>query len=152
MKISNEMIMVCRGQAGLCAALFRFRGTRKFVAFVLSLFLVSSSLLNRVHAAAGDLDPSFGSGGKVTTDFFGVFDGVAALAIQPDGKIVAVGSTDTDPSSAVQVDFALARYNSDGSLDSTFGTGGKVNTDLFGLNEDARAVVIQRAALAATAC
>ena len=39
----------------------------------------------------GDLDPTFGRGGIVTTDFSGNWDSALALAVQPDGKIVAVG-------------------------------------------------------------
>ncbi|MFF1594116.1 calcium-binding protein [Streptomyces sp. NPDC058286] len=76
-------------------------------------------------AAPGDLDPSFGTGGKVTTDFGG-FDGAQAMAVQADGKIIAAG--DTVPSGST-FHFALARYNTDGSLDTSFGTGGKVTTD-----------------------
>jgi uncharacterized delta-60 repeat protein len=87
----------------------------------------------------GDLDSTFGSGGKVTTDFAGNRDQAFAVALQTDGKIVAAGSAIV---SGGQTDFALARYNSDGSLDSTFGSGGKVTTD-FGGNDQAVAVAIQ---------
>jgi uncharacterized delta-60 repeat protein len=75
----------------------------------------------------GSLDTTFGSGGTLTTDFSGRDDEAYALAIQSDGKIVAAGRT-TTTSGSVLSDFALARYNSDGSLDTTFGTGGKVTT------------------------
>jgi uncharacterized delta-60 repeat protein len=87
----------------------------------------------------GDLDSTFGSGGKVTTDFAGNRDQAFAVALQSDGKIIAAGSAIVSGS---QPDFALARYNSDGSLDSTFGSGGKVTTD-FGGNDQAVAVAIQ---------
>ena len=70
----------------------------------------------------GSLDTTFGSGGKVTTDFSGASDGADAVALQSDGKIVAAGGTSSS-------DFALVRYNRDGSLDPTFGSGGKVTTD-----------------------
>ena len=63
-------------------------------------------------AAAGDLDPSFGTGGKVVTDL-GLSVGGTAMAIQADGKIVALGG-------------GLVRYTPNGSLDPSFGTGGKV--------------------------
>jgi uncharacterized delta-60 repeat protein len=85
-------------------------------------------------AAAGDLDTSFGSGGKVTTDFAGGNDTAFAMAIQADGKIVAAGSTNGDL-------FALARYRPDGSPDPAFG-GGKVTTD-FGGSDQVLAVAIQ---------
>src|SRR5262249_31991835 len=84
---------------------------------------------DRVSEAAGDLDTSFGVGGKVTTDFFSDIDVADALAIQVDGKIVAAGVAVKNSSDA---DFALARYNADGSLDATFSSAGKVTTDFFG--------------------
>jgi len=77
------------------------------------------------QAAEGDLDPTFGTGGRVFTDF-GSGDGAFAVAYQADGKVVAAGSSDA----AGTFDFALARYNADGSLDTGFGSGGKVLTDL----------------------
>ncbi len=80
------------------------------------------------------LDPSFGNGGKVTTDKFGGKN--SAMALQKDGKIVMVGGSSTD--------FVLARYNADGSLDTGFGSGGKVTTDVVGsLEEHANGVAIQ---------
>ncbi|MBI3650097.1 MAG: hypothetical protein HY231_03530 [Acidobacteria bacterium] len=79
----------------------------------------------------GNLDPTFGNGGKVSTDFFQNSDNIRALLIQPDNKILAVGYAFKRPS----FDFAIARYNSDGSLDQSFGTGGTVVVDLT-LNDD----------------
>jgi uncharacterized delta-60 repeat protein len=83
------------------------------------------SLEDRTLLNAGALDPSFGMGGEVTTDF-GSSDFIARSLLQTDGKIVAVGSTLVGSSS----DFALARYNVDGSLDMSFGVGGKVTSPL----------------------
>jgi len=74
------------------------------------------------RAADGDLDPTFGNGGKVVTDFTNSTDWLSRIAVQPDGKIIAIG--DTHPSHRG----ALSRYNSDGTLDTTFGNGGKVIT------------------------
>ena len=104
--------------------------------------LLSYVAQNRVKADDGDLDKSFGVGGKVITDFSGGEDEATAVAIQNDGKIVAVGST-IKPLVAANRDFALARYNADGSLDKSFGTGGKVATD-FGNSDIALAVAIQQ--------
>jgi uncharacterized delta-60 repeat protein len=74
----------------------------------------------------GSLDKTFGSDGRVTTDFSG-YGSANALVIQPNGKIVVAGHG-VDSSFA---DFALARYDTDGSLDKTFGDGdGKVTTDV----------------------
>jgi uncharacterized delta-60 repeat protein len=78
----------------------------------------------------GDLDPSFGGGdGIVTTSFGGPLgrDEALDVALQPDGKILVAGSAQL---TATSLDFALARYNPDGSLDQSFGGGdGLVTTD-----------------------
>lgn len=81
------------------------------------------------QAAPGDLDPTFGVNGLATlTDpgYTGPFYGVAN---QPDGKIVAQGSGVVPYSSSAPY---LVRYNSDGSLDGSFGTGGIVLVDPWG--------------------
>ena len=80
------------------------------------------------YNANGTLDPSFGGDGKVTTPFGGGFPSVGAndLVLLPDGKLVAAGSALVGG----QYDrFGLVRYNPDGSLDATFGDGGKVMTN-----------------------
>jgi uncharacterized delta-60 repeat protein len=92
-------------------------------------------------AAAGDLDPSFGSGGLVTTDFGGRGDFDLAVALQPDGKIVAAGNSSA--LGVFSVSFALARYNSDGTPDASFGTGGTVLTSFGGRLSAASDVVVQ---------
>ncbi|MBI3822042.1 MAG: PKD domain-containing protein [Planctomycetes bacterium] len=82
----------------------------------------------------GSLDSSFGSGGMVTTDFGSLYEGLEGdVAIQADGKIVVSGTTDVNGTAY----FAVARYNPDGSLDSSFGTDGKVTTDFGGTGADA---------------
>lgn len=87
----------------------------------------------------GNLDTSFGKGGKVITDFAGFNDEAYAATLQADGKILVVGETSTGTST----NFALARYNADGTLDTAFGTGGKVTTDFFGKLDGAASVHIQ---------
>ncbi|MBZ9715884.1 delta-60 repeat domain-containing protein [Deinococcus multiflagellatus] len=77
-------------------------------------------------AAPGALDACFGSGGKVFTPSSGG-DVAVALQVQPDGKLVVAGSTG-DPRAATGLDSFLMRYNADGTLDATFGSGGKVIT------------------------
>ena len=88
------------------------------------------------YNADGSLDTSFGPGhtGLVTTDFgSGSGELANALAIQSDGKILVAGITDASGSG----DFALARYNADGSLDASFGPGtGLVTTDFGGGSRD----------------
>ncbi len=93
----------------------------------------------------GSLDMTFGDGGTVITDFGTRGDAAYSVAVQSDGKIVAAGrkSTTATGSSSAPGDFALARYNTDGSPDTTFGVDGKVTTDLGGGTEQADSVAIQ---------
>src|SRR5262252_4069855 len=79
----------------------------------------------------GTIDKSF-SGGGVTTDFSGGDDRGFAVAIQPDGKIVAAGTATTTKGG---FDFGVARYNAAGTLDTGFGSGGKVTTDFNGKDD-----------------
>lgn len=112
------------------------------VQFATAALLVSGLLFgvaSPARAAAGDLDPTFGTDGRVTTDFGGRNDFPLAVAIQPDGKIVAAGNSSVP--GVFSVDFALARYHPDGSLDGTFGAGGTVLSD-FGAPLDAASDVV----------
>lgn len=95
---------------------------KRVIIFVLGMLLLVSGTWRVTQAANGDLDPTFGNGGKVVTDFSSSTDWLSRIAIQPDGKIIAIG--DTHPSHRG----ALSRYNPDGTLDPTFGNGGKVIT------------------------
>lgn len=88
----------------------------------------------------GSLDPDFGSGGISIIDFSGWIEEANAMALQPDGKIVVAGS---NLSSSSQRNFALARYLSNGSLDPSFDSDGKVTTDFGGGYDQANALVIQ---------
>jgi uncharacterized delta-60 repeat protein len=93
------------------------------------------------YANDGSLDPSFGAGGKVTTELGSTSSAAYAVALQGDGKIVAAGlAASGGPTGA---DFALARYNADGSLDVSFGVGGKVVTDFDLTHEWAHGLAIQ---------
>ncbi|MEU9106210.1 hypothetical protein AB0D54_18005 [Streptomyces xanthophaeus] len=90
-------------------------------------------------AAPGDLDPTVGGGdGMVTTDL-GSSEAAADTVVQPDGKIVAVGGDVSD----FVGNFAAVRYNADGSLDTTFGDGGRVSTDIAGGSDAADGVALQ---------
>jgi len=88
------------------------------------------------YGVDGTLDPTFGSGGIVTTDV-GDADELLAVAVDADGRIVAAGTTGK-PGAA----YALARYAADGTLDATFGDGGIVTTDV-GLTAFPSAIAIQ---------
>ena len=94
------------------------------------------------YNSSGTLDGSFGKGGKVVFDFFGSFDQANGAVLQPDGKIIVVGSASYDSVNR-DIGFALARFNADGSTDFGFGTGGKQITDFFGAGAKANSVVLQ---------
>jgi uncharacterized delta-60 repeat protein len=115
------------------------RYARQMAAMLIVVVFVSSSLMMRVEAAAGDLDPSFGTGGRVTTAFGpGSFIEYGYdVAVQADGKIIAVGYAGGD--------FGLARYKPDGSRDTTFGNGGKamINLGTLDTGDTAYTVAIQ---------
>ena len=107
-----------------------------------ALLLAGATLLLARPAAAqpGALDPTFGGDGRVTTDVAaGSPESAQAVAIQPDGKIVAAGSA----GSGSRANFALVRYNPDGSLDSAFGAGGRVTTDFLGNAEGIADIALQ---------
>ncbi|MEP6787022.1 MAG: hypothetical protein ABJB40_01225 [Acidobacteriota bacterium] len=90
-------------------------------------------------SAIGDLDAAFGTGGKVTTQFGGAEDVALGVALQSDGKIVCVGYSASGTSNVAFV----ARYNVDGSPDTTFDGDGKV-TENFGVGfTTATSVAIQ---------
>jgi uncharacterized delta-60 repeat protein len=109
------------------------------LATVLSLLAFSVAL-----AASGDLDTSFGGDGLVTD--FAVpsnparWETVRGMVVQPDGKIVIAGTSNV-PSTATH-DFAVARYNSDGTPDSTFSKDGRQVTNFGGIDQ-ALDVVLQ---------
>lgn len=109
---------------------------------VLSMMMPAAAarLRPRQEAQGGDPVPSFGTGGVVATDFAGGNDAANAVAVTLDGKLVAAGSA-TMPGTGT--DFALAVYDGNGVLDSTFGINGKVTTDFFGANDGARSMVVQ---------
>jgi uncharacterized delta-60 repeat protein len=91
-------------------------------------------------AQAGTLDLSFGTGGKVATSLSSTGHSFGtASAMQSDGKIVAAGYTYFGSN----IDFALARYNTNGSLDASFDVDGKVTTDLGDTLDFCYAIAIQ---------
>jgi len=88
----------------------------------------------------GSLDNAFDSDGIALTDFgTSSYDIPNSVAIQSDGKIVVVGYTYI----AGYTDFAVARYNTNGSLDNAFDGDGKVTTSLAAQNDDGFSVAIQ---------
>ena len=90
------------------------------------------------YNANGSLDPTFGSGGVVTTGTGGIHEAHAG-AVLPGGKIVAAGYKFDGTNFEVE----LARYDTSGSLDPTFGSGGSVTTDLGPAGEGATSLTVQ---------
>src|SRR5688500_10480405 len=97
--------------------------------------------LERRTLLSGVLDTTFGTRGYVNTSFAGA-DQALATAVQADGKIVVVGSASTGNTFGQQSNFAVARYNADGTPDAAFGTGGKVQTDFNGVDGGAEAAAV----------
>ncbi len=100
---------------------------------------LSDFLLARYNAD-GTLDTTFSADGKLKTDFAGDSDRATGVAVQPDGRIVVGGFTFTGGAAAH--DFALARYNPDGSLDTSFSGDGRQALDL-GSNDIAEGIALQ---------
>ena len=98
-------------------------------------------LLNQKYGWAqdGSLDISFDTDGKVSTKLGTLDDDIYAIAVQADGKIVVAGHS----YNGSNYDFAVARYNSNGSLDNTFDTDGKLSTTFGSFNAKGRSLAIQ---------
>jgi uncharacterized delta-60 repeat protein len=101
------------------------------------------------YNANGSLDTSFDTDGKLVTDFFGHSDECNSITLQTDGKILVAGvafSVDSNSSGDFSLssgDFALARYNANGSLDTSFDTDGKLTTDFFGKKDEGNSITLQ---------
>ncbi len=110
---------------------------RRYVFHSILLSFLSLTLITALHAVEGDVDTSFGTDGRVTTDIDNSSkdDGLEIIR-QSDGKVIAVGATSD------RNDFATIRYNSDGSLDDTFGINGIRVEDLGSNFEGASGVAI----------
>ncbi|MBI1862021.1 MAG: choice-of-anchor D domain-containing protein [Deltaproteobacteria bacterium] len=90
--------------------------------------------------SAGSIDPTFGNSGKVLTSTANAEDRAFAVIVDPDGKIVVAGSS---LSNSTGYDTILARFNADGSLDSSFGAGGVQLQPLLTTEDRALAIVRQ---------
>ncbi|MBK7934432.1 MAG: hypothetical protein IPK01_13295 [Acidobacteria bacterium] len=87
----------------------------------------------------GSLDTTFDTDGIVTTPVLAGNDSANAVAIRSDGKIVAAGFA----FSGAVSNFAILRYNGDGSLDNTFDTDGKLTTAILGVDDGVTGVALQ---------
>jgi len=98
-------------------------------------------LEDRTTTSSWTLDPTFGGDGIVTTSFGTSTDDSYRMVIDANGRTILVGYT----RDGANGDFALARYNSDGSLDTTFGGDGKVTTDFANTDDTGYGVAIDGA-------
>ena len=109
--------------------LTRLESKRMRAVGFLAVLALAGLLAAPTHAqqppSAGSLDTSFGGDGVVTTAIGSGIDEGWATAVQPDGKIVVTGASHN----GANYDFALARYNADGTLDTGFGTPVSYNND-----------------------
>ena len=93
--------------------------------------------------ADGEIDASFGTAGQVITNFTaGISSEAHGVVIQSDGKIVVAGID--NKTTGTRKDVALARYNPNGTLDTSFDGDGKVTTDFNGRDDLAWDVVLQK--------
>jgi uncharacterized delta-60 repeat protein len=91
-------------------------------------------------AAAGNLDPGFGSGGIVTTSYNGPYPTAAAL--QPDGRILVIAGFDNDP--AATEAFGVLRYQGNGTPDGTFGAAGRTTATFTNFINSPNDLALQR--------
>gem|GEM_PF-664858 len=90
--------------------------------------------------ALGALDPTFGAGGAVTLAAGTGDAGATAVAVQPDGRVVLVG---TAVNGAAGLDLAAARWSASGTPDASFGTGGLALLDVAGADDRASDLAVQ---------
>lgn len=94
------------------------------------------------YSSGGAPDAGFGNGGQALLDFGGVSARGWAVALQPDGKIIAAGQATLGSGPTLHDDFAVARLTSDGAPDASFGVLGARTTDAGGTSEWANAVAV----------
>src|SRR4051794_12408359 len=116
---------------------FRSTLVRSITALIMFATAIAIPLSSpRSVFAAFSLDPTFGNGGKVITSFSNDAN-VTSIALQSDGRVVAVGASNTG-----HLQWVIERDTTDGSLDTSFGIHGIVMKD-FGADSVARSVKIQ---------
>ena len=110
-------------------------GRRSVLGLPVAALLAAAVFASPARSAGGDLDPTFGTGGRVVTDF-GFDDRATGVALQPDGRIVVAGT-------GCGGDFLVARYDTGGAPDPSFGLGGGECVDVAGgLADEGRQVMV----------
>jgi len=132
-------IITVIGSGGSLAKAVAIQADGKIVAAGWSVLGANNHFTVVRYNSDGTLDTSFNVTGKVVTLLSIHGDHADAVAVQPDGKIVAAGSVIV----TTYYDFAVVRYNSDGSLDNTFNGNGKVITSIGPFGDDAGGVAVQ---------
>jgi len=113
--------------------------TKAFTFILISTLL--TFLIVTIHASdALSLDTSFGADGKVTTSFSAGNDVGSGIAVQSDDKIVVMGTSDNGSGTS---EFAVARFNVDGSLDTSFNGDGRVITFFSAGNDVGSGIAVQ---------
>lgn len=106
------------------------------------ILAVGQNMLVRYNAA-GTPDTGFGTGGEVAVDFGTGDERLFEVAVQPDGRILVTGIAVDNVNLPANNNFALARYETDGTLDTGFGNGGLAITDFHGRLDGANDILIQ---------
>ena len=101
--------------------------------YTIGATLNNDFLLERYNSN-GTLDTTFGTDGTVKTDISTGDDFAENLVVDAAGRIILVGES-TSPTSPTFTDIALARYNADGTPDTSFATNGILTTDFHGLGD-----------------
>ncbi len=112
----------------------------KNLSTILATFILSAMPVVNLLAQPGTIDGTFGTAGKTLTLVGNDYAYGEDAVMQPDGKIVVAGYCFL---TATDEDFMVVRYNSDGTLDNTFSSDGKVTTDFNGGADNALAVALQ---------
>ena len=126
------------GEADICRSMILQPDGKILLAGSCTLGTNDEFALVRIHPD-GALDNSFSQDGRLITAIGAEDDDAFSAALQPDGRILLVGESDN----GTDLDVAMVRYNTDGSLDTSFGVGGKVTTAIGNERDQARSVVVQ---------
>jgi len=113
------------------------RGLTKVILITVFIFIYLPNLT--LAQNPGDLDTTFGVGGKVITDISS--GGAWSIAIQPDGKLILAGYSHPPPTTYREI--TLIRYLSNGDIDNNFGTNGVVIFDVSNRDADVFSVDLQ---------
>ncbi|PIE56570.1 MAG: hypothetical protein CSA34_02845 [Desulfobulbus propionicus] len=101
-------------------------------------FLLMTGLFFIPDGQAQQLDAAFGVDGRIAVDLGPLSDRAHAVVVQPDGKIIVAGSSQTN----ANLDFALIRFNADGTLDTSFNRDGTVTTPVGSGDDEILAVAL----------